>query len=61
MNEYQEKQLIADLLKIVHMGANDMATPEMAMAGVRSAMVLVDIGRKFGCTVSVAKLVQPID
>lgn len=46
MNEEQEKQLVDDLLKIVHMGANDMATPEMAMAGVRAAMVLVEIGGK---------------
>lgn len=46
MDKNQEKQLIDDLLKIVRMGANDMATPEMAMAGVRAAMVLVEIGGK---------------
>lgn len=41
MNEEQEKQLVDDLLKIVHMGASDTATPEMAMAGVKAAEVCV--------------------
>lgn len=42
MIEERENQLIDDLLKIVHMGASDTATPEMAMAGVEAAKVLIN-------------------
>jgi|GEM_PF-5747646 len=45
MTEEQEKQLVDDLLKIVHMGASDTATPEMAMAGVEAAETLIKVIR----------------
>ena len=42
-NEEQEKQLVDDLLKIVHMGASETATPEMAMAGVKAAEAIIKL------------------
>ena len=45
MNEEQEKQLVDDLLKIVHIGSSDTATPEMAMAGVEAAEALIKVIR----------------
>ena len=43
MTEEQEKQFAADLLKIVHMGSADTASPAMAMAGVKAADTIIKL------------------